>query len=164
MRCLREKNHTTKKRFPTAQQLNKIYKTHVDCAQPLSKVLSNLFPAYLDEEAEINRVIDLYKKEKRKRNLLDFGDLLDYWRKLLQHRKVGPTICKKFQYVLVDEYQDVNTIQATIIETITRHQSNVMVVGDDAQSIYSFRGADVRNLLEFPNKFDNTEIYYLELN
>ena len=152
------------KRFPTARQLNKIYKTHVDCAQPLNKVLSDLFPAYLDEEAEINRVIDLYKKEKRKKILLDFGDLLEYWRKLLQHQKLGPTICKKFQYVLVDEYQDVNAVQANIIETIAKHQSNIMVVGDDAQSIYSFRGADVRNLLEFPNKFDDTEIYYLELN
>jgi len=152
------------KRFPTAKQLNDIYQAHIDCNQSVEDVLTEKYPAYLEELKGIVQVIQAYETEKQSKNFLDFGDLLKYWLKLLQDPRAGPTICSKFKYVLVDEYQDVNKVQARIIESIAQQGANVMVVGDDAQSIYSFRGADIQNLLDFPKIFKNCKIFYLEQN
>jgi len=152
------------RRFPTANQLNEIYKTHIDCNQSVEEVLTGKYPAYLDDLNDILQVIQAYEAEKQAKNFLDFGDLLNYWLKLLQDTRVGPTICSQFRYVLVDEYQDVNKVQARIVETIAQKGANVMVVGDDAQSIYSFRGADIQNLLDFPKLFKACKIFYLKQN
>ena len=112
----------------------------------------------------IEKIASEYKRRKRESNVLDFDDLLVFWKILTEHPAAGPILQKKWDYILVDGYQDTNTIQADIIFNLSKLHNNVLAVGDDAQSIYSFRAADIRNILEFPDKFKNTVVHKLETN
>jgi len=114
---------------------------------------------------EISKIVELYARKKVQLNLLDFDDLLHGWKRLfVEHPKIREYYAIKFRYVLVDEYQDTNRLQAEIIDLTTGPTGNLMVVGDDAQSIYSFRGADFENILKFPEKHTGTAIYKLTTN
>ena len=104
-----------------------------------------------------------YREKKRAAQAMDFDDLLENWLELLLKYGEGLPLKKQLQYILVDEYQDTNHIQAGILEELAKPQQNLMVVGDDAQSIYSWRGADFRNILEFPEK-NKAQVYHLEQN
>ena len=106
-----------------------------------------------------------YSQFKRDHGLMDYDDLLVNWKQLLeQSEQARSELSNRFQYILVDEYQDTNQLQAEIVRLLAYHQHNVMVVGDDAQSIYSFRGADFQNIMRFSNQFPGTKIVKLEEN
>jgi DNA helicase-2/ATP-dependent DNA helicase PcrA len=108
---------------------------------------------------------EIYEAKKKKANAMDFDDLLVNWLKLLQQfPEVKRRYTEQFQYILVDEYQDTNYIQAEVIHNLANEKNNVLVVGDDSQSIYSFRAADVKNILNFPNLFPNAKLYKIETN
>lgn len=113
----------------------------------------------------IDEIAASYLEKKKLANVMDFDDLLTKWFELLQSfPEVKERFSKQFQYILVDEYQDTNHIQAELMYELASFHNNILVVGDDSQSIYSFRAADIKNILNFPNKFDNTKIYKLETN
>jgi DNA helicase-2/ATP-dependent DNA helicase PcrA len=106
-----------------------------------------------------------YRDKKKSANAMDFDDLLVRWLELLlKYPEIKDTLAKQFEYILVDEYQDTNYVQAAIIKELASFHNNVLVVGDDAQSIYSFRAADVNNILSFPKIFPNTKLYRIETN
>src|SRR5881394_3203869 len=121
-----------------------------------------LLDIYRDEMVNVFR---RYKERKREANAMDFDDLLVNWKLLLDdHPEVGQALQRRFRAILVDEYQDTNKLQADIIDGMASEKHNVMVVGDDAQSIYSFRGASFENILTFPLRFPESKIYKLETN
>jgi len=121
---------------------------------PEWKSLFNIFK-------EINKE---YQKRKKKNKFLDFDDLLLYWKKLSLDPDIVKKFSKQWKYILVDEYQDTNSIQAEIVYNLAKEHQNIIVVGDDAQSIYSFRAADIKNILEFPKLFKKCQVHKLETN
>src|SRR5207237_3725010 len=113
----------------------------------------------------IVNVFRRYKDRKREANAMDFDDLLVNWKLLLEeHEDISTVLKRKFRYILVDEYQDTNKLQAEVVDAMAEVRRNVMVVGDDAQSIYSFRGASFENIITFPLRFPEAKIYKLEIN
>jgi len=113
---------------------------------------------------EIKKIISYYNKKKKKSQVMDFCDLLVNWLKLLENKNICEKYSKIFQYILVDEYQDTNRLQFKILKSLSYYHKNILVVGDDAQSIYSFRAADIKNILDFPKEFPETKIFKLEVN
>lgn len=130
----------------------------------IEDALKYKYPEFLPLFANIEKIDAEYRRRKRASNVLDFDDLLIFWKILSEHPKVGKILQDKWDYVLVDEYQDTNTIQAEIIYNLSQGHKNILAVGDDAQSIYSFRAANIQNILDFPDNFKNTKIYKLETN
>jgi len=131
----------------------------------LEKAIQAKCPHFSELAAEIGRVGNLYRERKRLRNYLDFEDLLFFLAELLREcPELAERYRHRFQAILVDEYQDTNTLQAGIVRTLAGDKRNVMAVGDDAQSIYSFRGAAYRNIREFPQDYPGCRIYTVETN
>ena len=131
----------------------------------ISDVILRRFPHFVSALDNIEKIAALYEKKKLLLNLMDFDDLLLCWKKIFEeNEKIREYYSLKFKYILVDEYQDTNRLQADIIDLSTGGEKNLMVVGDDAQSIYSFRGADFENILRFPDKHNDTVIYKLTTN
>jgi DNA helicase-2/ATP-dependent DNA helicase PcrA len=153
-----------KVRFPKKDTLAAIYSRAVNAGVRLSEVLERDFPWCRDSKDGIRDIFDRYTHRKRERNVLDFDDLLLYWRALASASGVGDRVAELFDHVLVDEYQDTNALQADILAAMCRTSRNLTVVGDDAQAIYSFRSATVRNILEFPSVFDGANVITLERN
>ena len=121
------------------------------------------YPDFIADK--MSEIAQIYDEKKKASNTMDFDDLLVNWLRLLeQHPDVKEKYSKQFKYVLVDEYQDTNYIQAEVIKNLMSHHKNVLVVGDDSQSIYSFRAADVRNILNFPQLFEDTKMFRIETN
>src|SRR5207247_7055664 len=113
----------------------------------------------------IEDVHDRYEKKKKATNSMDFDDLLEKTLSMLQqHAGIAEFYLRQFQFILVDEYQDTNKIQADLVDLLARDHRNVMVVGDDAQSIYSWRGANFQNILEFPKRYPDAEVFKIEMN
>ena len=157
--------NTLEKRFPKGDVLLDIYSFVINTRTPLELHLENNFPHFALYKDEIVGVFRRYKDRKREANAMDFDDLLVNWKLLLDdHADVSEALKRRFRYILVDEYQDTNRLQAEIIDSMASVRRNVMVVGDDAQSIYSFRGASFENILTFPLRFPETQIYKLETN
>ena len=163
-KSLKEKTKNSKL-FPSPGVIQSIISYSHNAKQEIEKIVFDKYPhlaSFIDEIKTIHR---LYGRKKRESNNLDYDDLLTCWIKLL---KTAPSAAqrftKQFRYILVDEYQDTNSLQSDIIQLLSAYHKNVLVVGDDAQSIYSFRAADIRNILEFPSKFDKTKIFKLETN
>jgi DNA helicase-2/ATP-dependent DNA helicase PcrA len=128
-------------------------------------ILKEEYSHYEDYLQEILALQTAYERYKASHNLMDYDDLLIYLRKLLRdHAGVRKTLEDRYRYVMVDEYQDTNKIQAEIVALLVSNHKNLMVVGDDAQSIYSFRGATVRNILDFPEQFPGCTTIKLEEN
>jgi DNA helicase-2/ATP-dependent DNA helicase PcrA len=143
----------TQKRFPLKGTCLSIYSRVVNSRDPLPLVLQGTFPWCNEWEAELRTLFGAYVDAKQEQNVLDYDDLLLFWSEMAADPELGPELGGLFDHVLVDEYQDTNRLQAAIITGMKPDGQGVMVVGDDAQSIYSFRGATVRNILDFPKQF-----------
>ncbi|HEV8364258.1 MAG TPA: ATP-dependent helicase [Gemmatimonadaceae bacterium] len=154
----------TKRRFPKKETLHYLYSTHINTGREISELLSKELPQFVDELPHIERIYADYIQRKAARNLVDYDDLLLFWALMLEAPSLGERISGLYSHVLVDEYQDTNILQARILRGMCRTHCNVTVVGDDAQSIYSFRGASFRNILQFPEQFPGTTIVPLEQN
>ena len=144
----------TKNRFPAKQTCLAIYSRTVNSGAALSDVLEHTFPRCASWEAELKKLFDAYVGEKQSQNVLDYDDLLLYWSHTVSEPSLGREIGARFNHVLVDEYQDTNRLQASILLGMKPDGQGLTVVGDDAQSIYSFRAATVRNILDFPQQFE----------
>ena len=152
------------RRFPRKDTLVRIYSHTVNAQTGLSDVLRNHYPWCQEETGDIARAFAAYTKRKQDHHVLDYDDLLLYWRVLACASPAANQVADRFEHILVDEYQDTNSIQAAVLQGMRRTCKNVMAVGDDAQSIYSFRAATIRNILDFPQQFDNTRVITLETN
>ena len=141
-------------RFPRKDTCLAIYSHAVNAGQPVERTLQYAFPSYASWADELKRLFREYVNAKQRRNLLDYDDLLLYWFYLMQEETVAVQVRRHFDHVLVDEYQDTNALQAGILLGVKPDGRGLTVVGDDAQSIYSFRAATVRNILDFPRQFD----------
>ena len=143
----------TASRFPRKDTCLAIYSYTINAGCPLEETLAQCFPWCADWPNELRRLFEAYVVAKQRDNVLDYDDLLLYWRHAMAEPAVATEICGCFNHVLVDEYQDTNQLQAEILLALRPDGSGLTVVGDDAQSIYSFRAATVRNILDFPHHF-----------
>ena len=141
-------------RFPKKDTCLAIYSHAVNAGQAVEQTLERAFPAYATWAEELRRLFRGYVDAKQRRNLLDYDDLLLYWYHLMKEDAVADSVRRRFDHVLVDEYQDTNALQAGILLGMKPDGRGLTVVGDDAQSIYSFRAATVRNILDFPRQFE----------
>ncbi|MBM9501741.1 ATP-dependent helicase [Leptospira sp. 201903071] len=155
----------TKTRFPSNETLFGIHSEIQNTGKILADILEKDYPSFLQRSKDIVQIFEDYKVYKKERALLDYDDLLFFTRDLLaNHSGVRSALSEKYRYVMVDEFQDTNKIQAHIACLLAAEHSNLMVVGDDAQCIYTFRGATVRGILDFPQIFENTKTVFLEKN
>src|SRR5438477_7173813 len=152
-------------RFPKGDVLAEIFSFVVNTERPLEELLAGKFPYFLPLLEKISDVHARYEKKKKATNSVDFDDLLQKTLSMLQqHEGVASFYRRQFQFILVDEYQDTNKIQADLIDLLATEHRNVMVVGDDAQSIYSWRGANFQNILEFPKRYPDARVFKIEMN
>jgi ATP-dependent DNA helicase UvrD/PcrA len=152
-------------RFPKSDVLADLFSFAVNTERPMDELLAEKFPYFLPLLEQIKDVHARYERKKNATNSLDFDDLLEKTlRMLVDHEHIARFYRRQFQFILVDEYQDTNKIQADFIDMLAAEHKNVMVVGDDAQSIYSWRGANFQNILEFPKRYPNAQLFKIELN
>ena len=153
------------KRFPKKSTLLDIYSKSINKVTPTKQIITDEFPQFAHCEDKIIEVHKAYVAYKRENSVLDYDDLLLYIKLLLENNDgLRKRLSNEYKYIMVDEYQDTNTLQADVIRLLASEHNNIMAVGDDAQSIYSFRGANYRNILDFPRLFENTKIIKLEQN
>jgi DNA helicase-2/ATP-dependent DNA helicase PcrA len=152
-------------RFPKGDVLGEIFSFVINTETPMDELLAEKFPYFLPLLEKIKDVQARYEKKKKATNSMDFDDLLEKTLTMLQqHENIAQFYRRQFQFVLVDEYQDTNKIQADLIDLLASEHRNVMVVGDDAQSIYSWRGANFQNILEFPKRYPDAQVFKIEMN
>ena len=153
------------RRFPRKTTIATIYSKAVNKAVAIEDVILEDYPHFLEETVDLLRLYESYRAYKRENLLMDYDDLLIYLRALLEKNPdVQERLSQTYRYIMVDEYQDTNKIQSDIIRLLAATHNNVMVVGDDSQSIYAFRGANFRNIMDFPAMFPGTKIIKLEEN
>jgi len=153
------------KRTPKPRLLINLYSMVINTGRELESVVADRAPQFLEQGPLMATVFRRYLERKRDADLMDFDDLLLNWLLLLtRHAGVRQELSGRFDHILVDEYQDTNRLQADIVEKMLGPQRNLMVVGDDAQSIYGFRGADFENILGFPERHEGCTIFRLETN
>lgn len=152
------------KRFPRKGTCLAIYSRCVNGCEMLESVLTKHYPWCLEYKEPLKSLFSNYVVRKQQRGVLDYDDLLLYWLQLLSNEGMARELGGRFDHVLVDEYQDTNIVQADILKGLRRFNTNLTVVGDDAQSIYSFRAANVRNILDFPAQFPGATVITLEQN
>jgi len=152
--CIKQEGIDRKeRRFPSPKVIQSVLSYARNAETTIHDVLELQHPNWIDLEDVLVRIAEDYTKRKKVANVMDFDDLLVYlYLLLLKSEKVRNKYAEQFEYVLVDEYQDTNKIQASIVKLFASHHKNILVVGDDAQSIYSFRAADVKNILDFSAK------------
>ena len=156
---------STEQRFPKKGTCLAIYSRAVNGQEPLDEVLAQFFPWCAQWEAELRRLFAAYVEAKAEQNALDYDDLLLYWAEMMAEPSLAEEVGARFDHVMVDEYQDTNRLQARILLAMKPQGQGVTVVGDDAQSIYAFRGATIRNILDFPKQFEQlARIITLERN
>jgi DNA helicase II / ATP-dependent DNA helicase PcrA len=146
--------HENGKRFPQKHTCLAIYSRVVNTQQSLAEVLADAFPWCCAFEPELRKLFGGYVEAKQKQNVLDYDDLLLGWATMLEDAGLAADVGRRFSHVLVDEYQDTNRLQAAIVKAMKPDGRGVTVVGDDAQAIYAFRGASVRNILDFPHQYE----------
>ena len=152
-------------RFPKGDVLAEIFSFVVNTEKPLEELLAEKFPYFLPLLDKIKDVQARYDRKKKATNSMDFDDLLEKTLLMLQqHEGIAAFYRRQFQFILVDEYQDTNKIQADLVDKLALDHKNVMVVGDDAQSIYSWRGANFQNILEFPKRYPDVRVFKIEMN
>src|SRR5438128_5106358 len=152
-------------RFPKGDVLAEIFSFVVNTEKPLEELLVEKFPYFLPLLDKIQDVQERYEKKKKATNSMDFDDLLQKTLCMFQqHERIAEFYRRQFQFILVDEYQDTNKIQADLVDLLARDHRNVMVVGDDAQSIYSWRGANFQNIIEFPKRYPDARVFKIEMN
>jgi DNA helicase-2/ATP-dependent DNA helicase PcrA len=155
----------TAERFPGKGTCLAIYSRAVNAELPLDAVLAKAFPWCVGWQDDLRELFAAYVEAKQRQNVLDYDDLLFYWAQMMSEPALAADIGGRFDHVLVDEYQDTNALQASILYGLKADGRGLTVVGDDAQSIYSFRAATVRNILDFPKQFSpSAEIVTLERN
>jgi DNA helicase-2/ATP-dependent DNA helicase PcrA len=161
----RLKFDTREKRFPRKEALYDLYSRAVNTMTPMKELLALDYPHYLDQEGEIQLVHVNYVQYKRSNNLMDYDDLLVNFALLLkQDEGIRAVLSDRYKYIMVDEYQDTNRIQAELAKLLSYKHRNIMVVGDDAQCIYSFRGSTIKNIMTFPEEFPDCKVVKLEEN
>ncbi len=141
------------KRFPMKSTCLSIYSRAINAEMDIDAVLAETFPWCRQWPGELTRLFEAYVEAKQKQGVLDYDDLLYYWAGMMETPELAHEVGARFDHVLVDEYQDTNRLQARILLGLKPQGRGLTVVGDDAQSIYSFRAATVRNILDFPNAF-----------
>src|SRR5437868_5790470 len=152
-------------RFPKGDVLAEIFSFVINTETPIDVLLAEKFPYFLPLLEQIKDVQARYEKKKKATNSMDFDDLLEKTLRMLnEHEEIVAFYRRQFQFILVDEYQDTNKIQADFIDTLAAEHRNVMVVGDDAQSIYSWRGANFKNILAFPERYPDAQVFKIEMN
>jgi len=155
----------TARRFPSPANLHNVISYAMNSGLTIREAIQRKHPNFWDLVPTIERIAELYEARKANADVVDFDDLLLLLRKLLYTNPVvRDRLASQFQYVLVDEYQDTNTVQADIVRQLASAHNNVLVVGDDAQSIYSFRAAQIRNILEFPQAYPGAKTFRLVTN
>ena len=153
------------KRFPKKSTIHEIYSKSITKVTPTKIIIEEEFPQFAHCADKIIEIHKAYVAYKRENSVLDYDDLLLYIKLLLENNEqLRRRLSNQYKYIMVDEYQDTNTLQADIIKLLASEHNNIMVVGDDAQSIYAFRGANYRNILDFPKIFEGTKIIKLEQN
>lgn len=153
------------KRFPRKNTLIDLLSKSVNKSESIERVLLLEYPQLIEWLPEIEKIRGMYSDYKRSKSLLDYDDLLVYFKRLLtEYEDVRLILGKRYKYIMVDEYQDTNKLQAHIVCLLASESKNIMVVGDDSQSIYSFRGANFKNIIDFPRIFKGTKIITLEEN
>jgi len=152
------------KRFPQKASLQKILSAAKNKALPLARILEFDYPNFVDCAPELERLQGEYAKYKLELGYFDYDDLLLYLKLLLSQEPIRQALTEEYHFLMVDEYQDTNQLQGEIVELLGRGRGNVMVVGDDAQSIYGFRGAHHENILNFPQLFPGATCIKLEAN
>lgn len=164
--CVKAAGVDTKEaRFPKGDVLQDIVSYAANTRLTIEETIVRKYPYFENLTYRIRKVAETYTIRKEKQNLMDFDDLLyNLWRLLSEHPHIKEIYANKFLHILVDEYQDTNVIQAEIIDLLASKHRNVMVVGDDSQSIYSFRGAEFKNIIEFPKRYPDAKLFKLEIN
>ncbi len=153
------------RRFPKKETIANIFSKAVNLRRSLEEVILEEYPHFIDDLEDLARLFENYVRYKMEHQLMDYDDLLVNWYRVLKDfPEVRQVVAQRFQFIMVDEYQDTNALQAEIVRLMAEGHGNVMVVGDDSQSIYAFRGANFRNILEFPKLFPGTKIIKLEEN
>lgn len=161
----REGLRTNDRRFPKAEVLADIFSYSVNTGASVPQVLRAKYPYFIPLAAQIEHVQMVYESRKKEANAMDFDDLLSKTLELFQTAEdVAAIYQEQFHHVLVDEYQDTNRIQSELVDLTARRHGNIMVVGDDAQSIYSWRGANFENILKFPAKHPEAQVFKIETN
>ncbi len=164
--CVAESSIDTKAtRFPKSEVLAEILSLAVNTQQPVQSVLKEQYEHFARLGPQIEQVWHRYTARKQAANAVDFDDLLTLWLRLLEeHEDVREQYQRRFQFILVDEYQDTNKLQSDLIDRLAARHHNLMVVGDDAQSIYAWRGANFQNILKFPKRYPEAKVYKIETN
>ena len=153
------------RRFPKGDVLLDLYSQTINTGRPFAEVLASRTPHFVPLEAEIAGVFQRYRERKRLANACDYDDLLLLWKRLLDESpETAAQLAASYDHVLVDEYQDTNRLQGDLIDGMARVRRNVTVVGDDAQAIYSFRGASFENILGFPERYPDAKTFRLTRN
>jgi len=156
---------TKDKHFPKVDVLNEIFSLAANTHKSITELVESQF-SYFEKFTE--QIADQHKRyiaRKRNANGMDFDDLLALWLKLMQeHADIREHYQRRFQFILVDEYQDTNKLQGDLIDLLAARHKNVMVVGDDAQSIYAWRGANFANILDFPKRYPGANVFKIETN
>src|SRR5258705_1398284 len=152
-------------RFPKADVLDDIFSLAVNTHKSIPDILAEQYDYFTHLAEQVADMQKRYAARKRATNAMDFDDLLALWLKLLQdHEEVREHYQRRFQFILVDEYQDTNKLQSDLIDLLAARHHNVTVVGDDAQSIYAWRGANFANILEFPKRYPGAKVFKIETN
>ncbi|MCK5450712.1 MAG: ATP-dependent helicase, partial [Candidatus Omnitrophica bacterium] len=163
--CIDKTKVTKTEKFPKASVVQAVISLSINTNSSTEDVLDLRYSYLMKFAYEIEKIKELYFKKKKESNTMDYDDLLSKWKDLLKgSERVRKRFCEQFHYVMVDEYQDTNVLQADIINMLCGHHRNILAVGDDAQSIYSFRGACVDNILRFPEIFPGAKMFKLETN
>ena len=153
------------KRFPRKGALADIISKSINKAEIIESIIYDEYPQFIEWSQEIEKIKNEFAGYKRAKSLMDYDDLLVFFKELLvKYDDVRVRLGRKYKYIMVDEYQDTNKLQAFIVCLLASEHKNIMVVGDDSQSIYSFRGANFKNIIDFPKIFEGTKIIKLEEN
>ncbi|MCM8819614.1 MAG: ATP-dependent helicase [Candidatus Omnitrophica bacterium] len=163
--CIEELGFLKKEKlFPKKDIILNIFSLAINSQNQIHQIIEQFYPHLEEYILNIKRLYSYYQEKKKNAQIMDFDDLLMYWLKLLNFPQIKDKYSQIFKYILVDEYQDTNRLQFEILRNLASYHKNILVVGDDAQSIYSFRAADINNLLDFPKAFENAKIFKLEIN
>ena len=165
MACTDAEIDTKATRFPKPDLLCDILSMSINTGMNLERVMQERYFYFENLTEDIAKVHDAYSKRKKSNGVMDFDDLLNQWLRLLrENNEARDYFQTKFQFILVDEYQDTNQVQCELIDQLGNRHHNIMAVGDDSQSIYSWRGANYRNILEFPERHEGKQVFKIETN
>ncbi|HPM08633.1 MAG TPA: ATP-dependent helicase [Candidatus Pacearchaeota archaeon] len=165
LKQIRNQLFPDQKDMPKKNTLRELFSFHKNKETNLEDIIFDQLPQFKDKIDQIKEIFDAYSSLKLKNSMMDYDDLLIYCKKLLENNiSIRKKVSDQYRYIMIDEYQDTNKIQSEIAELLAGERKNIMAVGDDSQSIYSFRGADFKNIMDFPKRFPGTEIITLETN